>query len=91
MDHLHDKRDLTAICAHVFDEKGLTQEEVSEAMGVSQVAVSYMINRYDKSMGDLRKRFLHEVAEVEIEGPGYYIDDSESSLSLDDVRAAQDA
>jgi orotate phosphoribosyltransferase-like protein len=91
MDHLHDQEDLTTICAYVFDEKGLGQEEVAEQMGCSQVAVSYMIHRPDKSMGSLRKRFLREVAEVEIEGPGYYIDDSEGSLSLDDVRAAQDA
>lgn len=85
MKHLFSNAELTEICAHVFEEQDLSQTEVSIRMGVSQTAVSYMINDPGKSMSDLRKRFLRQVADIEIEGPGYFIDDSESSVSLDEV------
>lgn len=74
MEHLQDEADLTALCAQVFDEAGLTRTQVSEAMGVSAPAVYYMINTPSKGMSALRKRFLREVGGMTVEGPAYYVE-----------------
>lgn len=69
------KEEITKKCREVFDKLGLTKKEVGEAMGCSDVAVGYMIDRPDRGMSDLRRRFLARFADVEVQGPGFVASD----------------
>jgi hypothetical protein len=85
MQYLHTEADLAKMCAEVFEQAGLTKSQVSEAMGVSNPAVYYMINAPDKSMSKLRKRFLREVAGMTVEGPAYYVD-GDGTVTVDEAQ-----
>lgn len=90
MERLKSKTELAEMCQHVFDQAGLSKMEVSEVMGVSDVAVHYMVNDPEKGMADLRKRFLRRFANLHVEGQGYLVEGTGTVTKKEAVEAFDD-
>lgn len=82
---LVDQDILTDLCREVYEDAGLSKTEIAEVMDVSDVAVHYMIEAPERSMIDLRTRFLESVGGYTVRGPGFVVE-GEGTLPQGEVQ-----